>query len=167
MGNAESKYNAYRGVIDPLLEENAGANLTATATRNGDKIDITAEVKGLSKPGEDTRLRMVLVEETIRYTGGNGLRFHHQVVRDFPGGVKGKSLTEKDSKHTATVDLTELRKKLSTYLKDYEKNQRPFPNSDRPLDFNNLRVVLFVQDDSTHEVLQALQVEVGGEKNEK
>jgi hypothetical protein len=167
MAFAEKKYDAYRAIIDPQLEEDAGATIKATATRQGDKIDIKAEVRGLKSTGENTRLRMVLVEETIRYTGGNGLRFHHQVVRTFPGGVKGTALTEKDSKHTATVDLAELRKQLTAYLKDYEENQQPFPNSDRPLDFNNLRVVVFVQDDDSREVLQAAQIEVGGEKNGK
>jgi len=59
--------------------------------RQANKIDIHVEVSGLTKPGDDARLRLVLVEESIRYVGGNKLRFHHQVVRALPGGVKGYS----------------------------------------------------------------------------
>ncbi len=167
MEKAEEKYKEYRQVIEPLLESDTGAKLAASAVKQGNQIDITASVTDLAKPGADIRLRLLLVEESIRYVGGNKVRFHHQVVRKLVGGPDGFALKDKDNRHTASVDLDELRKALSGYLEDYNSKNRQFPNSDRPLDFANLRVIALVQDDATHEILQALQVDVTEAKNAK
>lgn len=156
---SQKKYMAYREVIDPLLETPAQAKIKAAVTRKGDKLDITAEVSDLEKTGEKVRLRLALVEEQIRYTGSNQLRFHHRVVRALPGGAAGLALPDKTGKQQVTVDLAELRKKLGDYLDDYSK-QRPFPNANRPLDFKKLSVVAFVQNDADKSILQATEVEV-------
>ena len=60
------------------------------------------------------------------------------------------------------VDLDQLRKDLSTYLTEFEKKDpdNKFPNPQRPLDLKNLRVVAFLQNDATNEVLQAVEVEL-------
>jgi hypothetical protein len=162
---AKDKYFEYRDVINPLLEKPAQAQLRVSANRQGDKIDIQAEVSELNKPGEKTRLRFALVEEEIRYVGGNQVRFHHDVVRALPGGAEGFPLKEKDSKQAASVDLAELRQKLTAYLDDYAK-QRPFPNGRRPLELKKLRVVAFIQDDDNKEVLQAALADVKGMEGE-
>jgi hypothetical protein len=160
VANAEKKYDAYRQVIDPLLDEPACVKLAVQARRQGDRIDVHVEVAGLAIPGSHTKLRILLAEETVRYAGSNKIRFHHQVVRAFPGGVEGLPLTAADSKHSAAVDLAELRGQLTKYLDDFEAKGRSFANPARPLDFHNLRIIAFVQNDETHEVLQAAQVEV-------
>lgn len=126
----------------------------------GDKIEIKAGVIGLKSPGKDTKLRMVLVEETIRFVGGNKLRFHHQVVRAMPGTPAGVPVTEQTLLTSAAVDLNDLRATFVDYLDDYAATKRPFPRIARPMAMDNLRVVAFVQDDSTKEILQAVQVEV-------
>src|SRR5262249_47958733 len=87
MANAEEKYKQYRQVIDPLLETSSSAKLSASAVKQGNKINIKVEVTDLKNPGGDVRLRLLLVEETIRYVGGNRVRFHHHVVRSMVGGV--------------------------------------------------------------------------------
>lgn len=160
VANAENKYFAYREIIDPLLEEDAGAKLSAQAIRKGDRIEISVDVNGLANPGADKKLRILLAEETVRYAGSNKIRLHHNVVRAMPGGVEGKALMEKASKHTASIVLPELRSSLNKYLDDYQATVRPFLNPARPLEFANLRVIAFVQDDTSHEILQAVQVEV-------
>jgi hypothetical protein len=160
VANAEKKYEAYREVIDPLLEIDAGARLSAQAVRKGDRININVRVFGVKDPGTDKKLRILLAEETVRYAGSNKIRLHHNVVRAFPGGVEGKALTEAASKHEASIDIGELRGALNKYLSNYEATVRPFANPARPLDMTNLRVIAFVQDDMTHEILQAVQVEV-------
>jgi len=161
LSNAENKYREYRDIIESLLEDPASVHLTATAHRQGDQIKIKADVAGLPEPGDTKRLRFVLVEEAVRYVGGNRLRFHHQVVRAFPGGVEGIPLKQKDSQHTATVDVNTLRKDLVKYLDESAKD-RPYPNPDRPLDLKNLKVVVLVQDDDSKEILQAAEVDLGG-----
>jgi hypothetical protein len=101
----------------------------------------------------------------VRYQGGNGIRYHHCVVRALPGGAKGFALTKAQSEHTADVNLDKLRTDINAYLDEAAKEDE-FPNSDRPLVLKNLRVVAFIQDDATSEVIQAAQVEVEEKKSE-
>jgi hypothetical protein len=78
-----------------------------------------------------------------------------------PGGAEGVAVKElKQGKHTARVNLAELRNERTKYLDDFVAREGPFPSSERPLAFKDLRLVAFVQDDKTHEILQATQVEV-------
>ncbi len=107
-------------------------------------------------------LRFALAEERVRYTGGNGIRYHHMVVRSMPGGQKGFALTKKTAEQTVTFDPEEVRKALGKYLADFEKNEGDFPRPDRPLALKNLKLIAFVQNDDTREILQAVQVDVEG-----
>ena len=155
--DAEDKYDAYRAVIDPMLDEAGGARLMAKAERKGDQIDIAVDV--FADPSPDKKLRIVLAEETVRFVGSNKIRMHHNVVRAFPSGVEGKALTEPISNHKVSINLATLRGQLSKYLDEYQANQRPFTNPSRPMAMEHLRVIAFVQDDGTKEILQAVQVE--------
>src|SRR5262245_13479840 len=159
ISQAKKKYSEYREVIDPLLEKVPDAKLQLSATKKGNEINIKATVEDIVRTGESLRLRLVLVEDHVRYQGGNGLRYHHAVVRAFPGGTRGIPVTKKGVEHTATVKIDQLRDKLNEYLDEYAKEQE-FPRPDRPLGLRKLRVVAFVQDDDTNEVLQAVQVDV-------
>lgn len=159
---AQEKYEEYLGIIDPLLEKTAKAKLKTTATRKGDKIDISATVE-VDKPSDSLKLRFALVEDSIKYTGSNKLDEHHHVVRALPGGAAGFAVKDKTLKQTATVDLAELRKQLGTYLDDFSKKNE-VKWRERPIDLkSNFRVVAFVQNDATKEVLQAEEIEVKAE----
>jgi hypothetical protein len=92
--------------------------------------------------------------------GGNKIRIHHHVVRAMPGGADGKALTEKDGQVKASVDMPELRKTLTSYLDGFVAAKGPFPRNIRPMEMRELRVVALVQDDESHEILQAIQVGV-------
>lgn len=159
---AQDKYHEYLNLIKPLLEAPARAKIKAAAVQKGDKIEITAEVADLETPGEKVRLRLALIEEEVQYKGGNRLPLHHHVVRAMPGGVHGLALTGPTGKQAVTVDLEKLRQELTAYLDTFAK-KNPFPNPNRPLAFKNLRVVAFVQNDETKEILQGTQVEVQAE----
>jgi hypothetical protein len=167
IGAAENKYTQYREIIDKLLEEPAQAAVGVEAGRHGDTITVRASVSGLKEPGADKRLRLLLVEESVRYAGGNRLRFHHDVVRAMPGGPDGFPLTEKESKHTATVNLDELRGELNQYLDKYAAEKRPFPRAARPMAMKQLKVIALVQDDKTGAILQAVVTDIGGERAAK
>lgn len=151
---APDKYKEYTAVVNKMLETPHAIQLTASAVRTGEKISVSAKVAGLDKPGEKVRLRLALVEDWVRFKGGNGLQYHHRVVRALPGGAKGISVKAKDFEHKAAVDLDELRAALNKYLND------DYPEGARPMRLRNLSVVAFVQDDATNEVLQAVNVPV-------
>jgi hypothetical protein len=164
--SSKSRYEDCCKRIGAWFDAEAGPKLKLTATEKDGKIDIQATVDDLKNPGEDKRLRLVLVEESVHYAGGSGIRIHHRVVRSMPGGPAGFELKEASSKQTATVDLAELKKQLASYLEEVNK-KRPFPIDKRPLDLKNLKVVALVQDDKTGEILQAAEVDPGAGKNEK
>ena len=160
---SKAKYAAFREAIDELLEKAPGAKLQLSASQKGSVISMKAAVTDLEKAGEKVTLHFVLTEERVRYQGGNGLRYHHCVVRALPGGAKGTALTKKEGEYEATVDVDKLRAELAKYLDDFAKEEDGM-TSERPLLLKNLRVVAFVQDDATGEVLQAAQVEIEEKK---
>lgn len=162
MDNSEKKFEQYRGLIDPLLEEKSPITLDGAAKKDGDAITTTVSVTGLKDPTASLKVRFLLVEDNVRYVGGNGVRFHHHLVRsqfDLPEGVSVKKL--EDGKYTAKLDLAATKKKIADYLADFAKDQ-PFPNVERPLALKGLKVVVLVQDDETGEILQAMQLPIVG-----
>jgi hypothetical protein len=78
-----------------------------------------------------------------------------------PGGIKGFPLTNKSAEQTVSFDPNELKKELRKYLEDFAHTEEPFPRADRPLALKNLKLIAFVQNDATKEILQAVQVDVG------
>jgi hypothetical protein len=162
MTAAEGKFQQYTATINSLLEQSSEVKLTGQATRTGDKLAINVEISGAA--GDDLKLRLLVVEETVKYAGSNGIRFHHQVVRAMPGGADGVAVKDRSFKHVASVDLGEVRKSLTKYLDEYvaENPTRPFARPDRPLAMKDVHVIALVQNDKTGEIVQALQIDVGG-----
>jgi thiol-disulfide isomerase/thioredoxin len=160
--DGQKRYEALRDVLNELLEDTSKVKLKATAKLKDNKVTITADVSGVEEPGENVKLRLALVEEQVDYAGGNMVRHHHHVVRALPDGVKGVAIKDKALKHSATVDLADLKKEQTKYLDEVAKDT-PFPSTQRPMELKNLKVVAFLQDDDTRKVLQAVQVDVAGE----
>jgi len=167
MGNSQGKYTEYRAIIDKTLENSKGAKIALSATRAGDQIKIVASAE-LTPSGEKSKeekekpkrmLRLALTEESIRYVGGNKLRFHHHVVRAFPGGASGKELAGGAGKVEVTLDLTEWKRGQETYLSDFAKSNA-FPNPLPEIKLDELAVVAFVQDDDNKSILHAVSVPV-------
>ncbi|WP_337175186.1 hypothetical protein [Paludisphaera sp.] len=166
MAASESKYQEYRRAIDPILEEKKQADVTVTAERSGDVISVVAEAampwasKGEApkKAGKSSiKLRLALTEESVRYVGGNRLRFHHHVVRALPGGAEGTALVDGRGKVEIKVDLAELRKSLEGYVAE-QAEQRPFFGVTPDVALENLGVAAFVQDDLDKSILGAASV---------
>jgi hypothetical protein len=152
---AEEKYGEYRGVITPLLNKEKQATIDLAAKRIGDEVRITASAETKEKAAKPV-LRLALVEDQVKYVGGNKLRFHHRVVRDMPGGPEGKPLANGRVQVEQTVKLDELRRSLQQYLDDFGS----FPNPLPPIALKGLSVVAFVQDDADHKILHAVTVPV-------
>jgi hypothetical protein len=155
----KGSYTRLMNAVKEPLDKDAGANIKLTADQKGDDIVIKAEVADLKDPGEDMKLRLVLVEEMVRYPGGNGQRFHHHVVRAMPGGADGMALKTGTEKQEVKVNLAELKKTLE----EGDKKGR-FMDQEHPFDLKHFKVVAFVQNDKSKEVLQAAQADVHGEK---
>lgn len=160
MAQAEVKYKELRGAIDAQLEKPVGVKLSLSVAKAGTGFTAKATVSGLVAPGEKVRLRFALAEERVRFAGGNGVRYHHMVVRAMPGGAAGFPLTKKDAEQTVTIDPGAVRAEIVKYLAGVPKTDGPFPRPDRPLGLTNLKLVAFVQNDATREVLHAVQADL-------
>jgi hypothetical protein len=157
---AATKLKQYRALVEPQLDTAPAAALQLSATRTGEKITVTAKVSGLAKPAESVRLRLAVAETVVRYRGENGLRYHQCVVRSFAGSADGVPLSRPAAEAQATVDVATMRSGLAADLDELVKKNPGLSFPDRPLGLRSLFVVGFVQDDVSHEVLQAAQVEV-------
>ena len=99
----------------------------------------------------------------MKYVGGNGLRFHHQVMRGFVGSADGYAV-EAAAPIKAEVKLGAVRDTLTKYIEDYDANQSPFPYPERGLTLEGLKVIALVQNDKTGEILGAFQIDAEGAK---
>ena len=157
---AKALYGELTEAVNAELEKPAAAKLALTAAKDEKGIKVTAKVTDLEKPGEKITLRFAVTEETVRYPGGNGVRYHSQVVRAMPGGSKGFALAKKELEQAVVINADEIRKDLAKSLDEFAKEQGEFPRPERPLALKNLKVIAFVQDDATNEVLAAAQIEL-------
>jgi hypothetical protein len=182
MQHSEQKYKQYRQIIDSHLEAAREATIHLSATRTGDEIMIAAQATVTRKPVADEkgpapskdhsvaaekarkdenrprpRLRLALTEESIRYIGSNRLRFHHHVIRGFPGGLEGTDLTSGSGEIKITIHLVDLKRDIENYLSDFSK-ERAFPTSLPEIALKDLSIVAFVQDDADKSILHAVAV---------
>ena len=163
--DAIDSYDEYVDKINPLLEAPAKASLTLSAVRKGNKIAIDWEASEVRNASEAVHLRLALVEDTIEYKGGNGVPSFHHVVRAMPDGAEGVVVKERREKKSVSVDLDEVKKELKKSVEDLQKKAEKIPGGKVPEpELKKLRVVAFLQNDKTSEILQAAQVEVKSEK---
>jgi len=153
--SAESKYTEVTKALNRSLEREAKAGLDISVTRDGDKFTVTTKVTALDTKGE-ARLRVMLVEDVVRYAGSNGQRLHHHVVRAILGDV---AANKDATPYVSTASLSELRKSLSEYLEQTNKTM-PFLDDERPLVLKKMKVVALVQEKEGKEILYAVQADL-------
>jgi tetratricopeptide (TPR) repeat protein len=125
----------------------------------------------VAPPAPQLQLHVALVEDEIRYGGENGVRFHRMVVRALakPAGEGMKVATGEEVTLEASFDPKEISKKLEEYLTKYEGNNDRFGkiefiSKDTTMNPLHLAIAAWVQDATTHRVLQAAFVPVEGSK---
>lgn len=156
----EKKYGEYLAVIGELTKGPQGAKIDLSATEAAGEVAIKVDAQAEIPKDGKLRLRLVLVERIVRYTGGNGLRLHHHVVRDMPGGAEGIEL--KDGRHEGqvSVKLDELRGQLADDLAKFQEEGRAFAGIPPVLKGRDLAVAALIQDDKDKTVLHAVIVPV-------
>jgi tetratricopeptide (TPR) repeat protein len=125
----------------------------------------------VAPPAPQLQLHIALVEDNIRYGGENGVRFHRMVVRALakPADEGTKVVTGEDTKLEASFNPKEISEKWAVYLAKYEdENDRfgkiEFISKDTTMNPRHLAIAAWVQDATTHRVLQAALVPVEGSK---
>ena len=157
MANSEAKYEDYAKILGEMFDEKSDYTIDGTATLKDGTVSTSVKVKGADKADEKIKVRVLLCEEEVRFPGGNGVRFHHQVVRSSFGKLGGWEAKTGEVK--ASVKLDDLKAELNKELDKSEK-ERSFKFPSRPMDFKHLKVIVLVQDDDSGEILQAAQMDV-------
>jgi hypothetical protein len=165
-GESRGKYHQYGHIIDTMLKGKRRAAIDLTARRTGDEISIRSEARlvgGAGAPPGKPRLRLALIEDSVAYTGRNGLPTHHHVVRAMPGDAEGRALEGDKIQIAETIKLGDVRNAQEAYVKAYPtapESRGGFPGKMPTVELEKLSVVALVQDDSDHSVLGARMVPV-------
>ncbi len=159
-GEGKDRYKQLTDLVNEQLELPPGAKLAVTIEKDVKGLKVTAKVSDLDKPGEKVSLRFVIIEPTVRYDGASGVRFHSNVVRAIPGGVKGFPLPKKEAEQSVVVNTEDMKTELVKFLDEFAKEQGEFPKADRPLALKNLKLIVFIQNDETRDVVQAIQLDL-------
>ncbi len=143
-------FNKYRNRIDAVLEKSTDFKLECTASRKGDKINLTIEANLRNETLDNARLYAALAERQVNYAGGNGVDKHIFVVRKVLGSESPLMLQINNGTGTveAEMDITAVESEIKQYLDNFTINpperHRTFKGwSTRPekLDRENLAVI--------------------------
>lgn len=162
---AKQRFEDNNKLFDKALLSAAEASIQLTARRDADRIEVHASAADVSSDSKNLRLQIALVEDRIRYSGENGIRFHPMVVRGMAGDDGFPVEPGKASSVDYIFDIPKISSELKTYLDNYEKsNDRygPITFIQKMYAINpaDLSIVAFVQDTATKHVLQAAYARV-------
>lgn len=121
-----------------------------------------APVKASPEHASRLMLNFALLQQTVRYSGENGVRFHHMVVRalakpvaeGFPINLTGSSTA------SAAFDPATISQSLETYLTAFEHHNSKFGTAhflmkDTTLPLDQLAVAAWVEEPKTHHIVAA------------
>lgn len=156
---APDLFRRYRELVDAELAKPPVVAIAGGARRVGGTVQAEVQVRALAGDSKGWRVHVLLVEDLVAFPGGNGMLFHHDVVRGsfvpddgVPVGVDAMSLT---------LELGTLQRELDEHVRGFERDEvflvRPVQ-----LDPRRLAVVAFVQD-RAGAVLQAARWPVAAE----
>lgn len=161
--DAPARYNDIRSMLVPQYSMETEVSIDLNATRQGDKIEASVNVNGADLTNDRLRLRIVLAENEVPFLAQIGIRSHSMVVRKMIGGDRGLAPADGKLGWQGTIDVSEVRDSLHTYLTHYEENFG-INFSSMPLDLESLSLIAFVQDDTTHKILQTRLIPIAAGK---
>ena len=89
-GGAEAAPRIYRNDVESVIEKRLATapdlGVTLSATQAGQTIRAKVDVAPGASTATHLRLHLALVEDLVRYSGENGIRFHPMVVRSMAVG---------------------------------------------------------------------------------
>jgi tetratricopeptide (TPR) repeat protein len=152
--------------IDARLAKPTNAKIELTGALSGSTVSGKVVVSGVSNATNNLNIQVALVENTLHYTGSNGMRFHPMVVRDLANSGKGFLYkgTENES-YDFSFNLDKRDEVLKAYLADVEKKSDDPFEFDRkllPINPQNVSVVAFIQNAKTKEILQSIFLPITG-----
>jgi hypothetical protein len=167
---AQNTYETINTKIEKRLNEPTIAEIDLEAVRNGENVVVKVAVQPITGDERDLRLHVMLVEESIRYSGENGIRFHAMVVRAIagPDTAEGFKLEiGKKYQGEPSFEIPAIVTALKAHLDDYEINANrgkvKFAQKLHEIEMDHLAVIAFVQDARSNAVLQSKFAKVGAQ----
>ena len=160
-------YDRLSPLIEKQLESPSEAEIKLKADVDGRVVRVTANVASVKRESGEFKLQLALVEESIRFNGENGIRFHPMVVRSLAGANAGGFALDRSKLAPIEwrFDLNAITEELKNHLDEFEKGRADdhytFAERKNVINPANLCLVAFVQDDKTKQVLQAVTLKVG------
>lgn len=154
---SSGSYDRIKTEIDLVMEAPVEVTIKATAALNGDAVRVECE---FSKVIEGADYNVVLVQSEVDFMGGNAYPYHKMVVRDI-------STAASSEKATIIFNIPEAEKLASEHItewgntaRDGAKQGSSWPEKQNKIDRSKLKVVVFVQDKQTKQVLNAYVTDV-------
>jgi hypothetical protein len=155
----------------PTTEAQAAKPAPAKKGKKAKPVAPAAKPAEAATPAEPAKphleVNFALVEDEVRYSGENGIRFHRMVVRSLARPADSGFEIQDDGTRTldASFDPAAISRSLTSYLDGYEaQNDRfgkiTFLTKDMKMQTPHLGVAVWVQDMTSHKVLQAAFVPV-------
>ena len=159
----EQNYRNLHTALEFFLKQSTDVAIESTAEAADGNLNVQISTSGIPKDIIDSvRLRIALAEEDVDFIAPNGVRHHHMVVRMMLGTPSGKRAVNGELEFKIAMPLAQIKAQQVLYLAQYEHGKRmKFPV--QPVELKPLRLVAFVQNDATHEVLQTKSIPVTGE----
>jgi hypothetical protein len=154
-GSREMARSIFESKVDPIIEKHLAvapeARIDLRATAIAGTVKVRASVSNVESRSDQLRLQVVLVEDSVRFTGENGVRFHGMVVRSMavppapaakaakPAGTPSATADAKPAETPAsgfalkpgkggtfeyTFDLAKIAAAAKAHLEDFETNTR-------------------------------------------
>ncbi len=156
-------WNKVNPDIEKRLDLAAQDRIALDAKMDGSIVTVKATLDPIESESGDLKLQVALVEETLRYSGENGIRFHPMVVRAMGGPEEAGFALDPDEPAPVEVafDLDKIAAELKEHLDKYEKDKSiTFSEKKDRLDRSKLGIVAFVQDEESKEILQSVFLKV-------
>jgi hypothetical protein len=145
---AEAKFEDYSTEINTRMYEAPRIKLNVSAIREAENIRVNLS---FDKEIAGADYHLVLVEEEVKYAGGNGILFHKKVVRDFQTVIP-----QEEKSQSFVFNILDAENKGAQRLSDYEKEiDFSFKEKHFKIDRTQLQVAFFVQDRATNKVYNA------------
>lgn len=164
-------YDRVNPLIEKELEVAPDADIKLDAVMDGSIIKVKASVENVKGSAGPVKLQIALMEDLLRYSGENGIRFHPMVVRALAGQNADGFVVDvaAPAAFEHTFDISKIVEGIKAHLESYEANRNKDLPPDSPdkfafaekkheIDSGKLSVVAFVQDEKTKKILQAVYI---------
>lgn len=164
--NGPPAYAFFEARLIPELKRTTPIRIDASAGYNDDGIlEVDATVTGHPKDHPAVHMILALAEEKIRVGSPNGILVHDMVLRLMLGNPFGIPQSDEGLTASGTVNMQLIRAAVLGYVE--KDGAKMLPEIRRKvIEFDDLKLIVFVQDIETKAVLQSAMFDVTGEPPE-